>query len=176
MIEAVLRCARIENASARMTEVDLGEVVARVLERLEPERAACDAAIETGRLPVVWGDAFQLEQLLQNLIDNALKFRGADRTRIRIDAIDEAGEWHLRVRDNGIGIPEKDAERVFLLFQRLHTAGEVPGSGIGLAVCRRVVARHGGRIWVESIPGNGSTLHCTLSKSRESSGCRGRDR
>lgn len=164
MIEAVLRCARIESATAAITAVDLDAVLDRVLEHVEPQRAANGAKIERGSMPVVRGDEFQLEQLLQNLVDNALKFRGAERPRIQVDAVEEEERWHLRVRDNGIGIPPPDAERVFQLFQRLHTADEVPGSGIGLAVCRRIVARHGGRIWVEPNKGGGSIFHATLAK------------
>ncbi|HVS14802.1 MAG TPA: ATP-binding protein [Thermoanaerobaculia bacterium] len=164
MVEAVLRCARIENASAAFGPVDLDAVLARVLERLEPERAAAGAEITHGTLGELQGDEFQLDQLLQNLLDNALKFRGADPPRIHVDAADEGDALHLHVGDNGIGIPAKDRERIFLMFQRLHGEREVPGTGIGLAVCRRVAARHGGRIWVESEPGQGSTFHVTLAK------------
>jgi signal transduction histidine kinase len=112
----------------------------------------------------VHGDEAQLDLLFQNLLDNALKFRGADPPRIRIEATEDPGFWHLRVQDNGTGIPVKDQERIFALFQRLHTAREAPGTGIGLALCRRIVARHGGRIWVESLPGEGSTFHFTLAR------------
>ncbi|HVS65579.1 MAG TPA: ATP-binding protein [Thermoanaerobaculia bacterium] len=164
MIEAVLRCARIESATAAFTAVDLDAALERVLERVEPQRAASGAKIERGSLPVVRGDEFQLEQLLQNLIENALKFRSKQPPKIQVDAVEEEGHWHLRVRDNGIGIPPADTERVFQLFQRLHTTDEVPGSGIGLAVCRRIVARHGGRIWVEPNKGGGSRFHATLAK------------
>jgi signal transduction histidine kinase len=167
MIEAVLRCARIESATVAFAPVDLQAVLARVLERLEPERAASGAQIEHGSLPVVRGDEYQLEQLLQNLIENALKFRSSRSPRIRVEASEEDEHWHLRVRDNGVGIPPAEAERVFQLFQRLHTGEEVAGSGIGLAVCRRVVARHGGRIWVEPNERGGSTFHFTLAKRVE---------
>jgi signal transduction histidine kinase len=164
MVEAMLRCARIESSNEAFGPVDLDAVLTRVLERLEPERDASGAEITHGPMPTVEGDEAQLEQLLQNLLDNALKYRGGAAALVHFDAEEEADSWHLRVRDNGIGVAAKDAERIFQLFQRLHTAAEIPGSGIGLAVCRRVVARHGGRIWVESSSGKGSTFHFTLAK------------
>ena len=165
MVEAILRLARIEGSEEGFARVDLEALVARVVARLEPERAAAGGRIDcAGPLPVVRGDEAQLDLLFQNLLDNALKFRGADSPRIRIDATEDEGHWHIRVQDNGTGIPVKDQERIFALFQRLHTAQEAPGTGIGLALCRRVVARHGGRIWVESLPGEGSTFHFTLAR------------
>jgi PAS domain S-box-containing protein len=164
MVEAMLRCARIESSNDAFGPVDLEAVLRRVLERLEPERDASGAEITHGPMPTVEGDEAQLEQLLQNLLDNALKYRGRAPALVHVDAEEEADSWHLRVRDNGIGVAPKDAERIFQLFQRLHTAAEIPGSGIGLAVCRRVVARHDGRIWVESKSGKGSTFHFTLAK------------
>lgn len=164
MVDAVLRLARIESREERFADVDLDALVARVAARLEPERAALDGRIERATLPVVRGDEAQLELLVQNLLDNALKFHAAEPPRIRIDCEAEEDRWHLRVEDNGVGVPAKDAERIFALFQRLHTASEAPGTGIGLALCRRVVARHGGRIWVESRPAGGSTFHFTLAR------------
>ncbi len=163
MVDAVLRLARIESRAERFAQVDLDSLVARVAARLEPGRAALDGRIEHAALPAVQGDEAQLELLFQNLLDNALKFHAADPPRIRIDCEEEAGAWHIRVEDNGLGIPAKDEARVFALFQRLHTASEAPGTGIGLALCRRVVAHHGGRIWVESRPAGGSIFHFTLA-------------
>jgi signal transduction histidine kinase len=164
MLEAVLRLARIEGREVRSARVDLDALAARVIARLEPETAAAGGRIERAALPVVEGDEAQLELVLQNLLDNALKFRGTRAPRIRIDGLDEPGLWHIRVADNGIGVPAQDSERIFALFQRLHTAGEVAGNGIGLALCRRVVARHGGRIWVETNGSEGSTFHFTLAR------------
>lgn len=163
MVDAVLRLARIESRAGRFAQVDLAPLVARVAARLEPERAALDGRIECAALPLVQGDEAQLELLFHNLLDNALKFHAAAPPRIRIECAEEAGAWHLRVEDNGVGVPAKDEARIFALFQRLHTASEAPGTGIGLALCRRVVAHHGGRIWVESRPGGGSTFHFTLA-------------
>lgn len=164
MLEAVLRLARIEGRELRSARVDLDALAARVIARLEPETAAAGGRIERAALPAVEGDEAQLELVFQNLLDNALKFRGTHAPRIRIDALEEPGLWHVRIADNGVGVPARDAERVFAIFQRLHTAGEVAGNGIGLALCRRVVARHGGRIWVESNGDEGSTFHFTLAR------------
>jgi signal transduction histidine kinase len=113
----------------------------------------------------VIADGAQIEQLFRNLVDNAIKYRGSGpEPRLEVDAEAEAEAWHLRFRDHGIGLDPADAERVFGMFQRLHAADEIPGSGIGLALCRRIVARHGGRIWVEARPGDGATFHVTLPR------------
>lgn len=164
MVEAVLRCARIDSHGEPLTEVDLDAVADRVLGRVEGELAALGGRVRREPLPTVRADPAQIEQLFENLIDNALKFRGGEPPRIEIEATPEGESWHLRFRDHGVGLDPADAERVFVMFQRLHTSAEVPGSGIGLAVCRRIVARHGGRIWVESRPGEGATFHVTLPR------------
>ncbi|HSM14696.1 MAG TPA: ATP-binding protein [Thermoanaerobaculia bacterium] len=164
MVDAVLRLARIESHGEGFEPVELGELLERVLERLSAEIVELGARIESGPLPQVVADETQIEQLFQNLVENALKFRGEEPPRVEISASDDGDAWHLSFRDHGIGLDPKDAERVFVIFQRLHTESEVPGSGIGLALCRRIVTRHGGRIWVESRPGRGATFHVTLPK------------
>jgi signal transduction histidine kinase len=117
-------------------------------------------------MPVVHGDAIQLTQLLQNLLGNALKFRGTKPAAIHVGARREPGSngriWHFSVQDHGIGIAPEYFERIFVLFQRLHSREEYPGTGIGLAICKKIVERHGGRIWVESQPGQGTTFHFTI--------------
>ncbi|MGC8782333.1 MAG: sensor histidine kinase [Anaerolineae bacterium] len=119
-------------------------------------------------LPVVLADPTQFMQLFQNLIGNAIKFRRAEPPAVHIsaqpttDAATGAAMWEFRVQDNGIGIAAEDTGRIFGLFERLHTRQEYPGAGIGLAVCQKIVERHGGRIWVESTPGQGSTFHFTM--------------
>jgi PAS domain S-box-containing protein len=164
MVEAVLRCARIEGAATPLAPVALDPVLDRVLAGLAEELAASGAEVARRPLPAVRADEAQIEQLLWNLLDNALKFRGPEAPRIEVAAEDGGEQWHFTVRDNGIGIEARDSARIFAVFQRLHAVSEIPGSGIGLAVCRRIVARHGGRIWVESEPGAGSTFHFTLAK------------
>lgn len=119
----------------------------------------------TTRRPLVAVDCeavLELGQLFQNLISNALKFHGKKPPEVRIEAAEHPSEWVFSVRDNGIGIEPQYAERVFVIFERLHGPGQYPGTGIGLAICKKIVTRHGGRIWVESQPGQGATFYFTL--------------
>ena len=122
-----------------------------------------EATVTRDDLPTVLGDPQQLVQLLQNLIGNAIKFRRRDvRPELRVGARRETDHWVFSARDNGIGIPANQAQRIFDIFQRLHTRDQYPGTGVGLAICKKIVERHGGRIWVESIPGEGSTFSFTI--------------
>lgn len=143
-------------------EVALDGVLAEVKGQLAGIVRERGAIIEHEPLPVVRGARLQLFQLLQNLIANGLKFQPGESPRIRVRAAREGGVWRISVQDQGIGIAPKDQERVFRIFQRLHGGGSYEGSGIGLAICQKIVAGHGGRIWVESALGQGATFHFTL--------------
>jgi len=162
LLEGILRWARLPVPGEALDPVALDRVLDRVLERLESERRERAATIAREPLPPVAADESQMELLLQNLLDNALKFGGDGPPRIHVSAHREDGGWRISVADSGIGIEPAAAERVFGLFQRQEGPQETPGHGIGLAVCRRIVAGHGGRIWVESRPGAGATFHFTL--------------
>jgi light-regulated signal transduction histidine kinase (bacteriophytochrome) len=118
-------------------------------------------------MPEVFADMTQITQVMQNLIANAIKFHGPARPEIRIAARRKDAQWVVSVRDNGIGIDPQYFERIFLIFQRLHTRSQYKGTGIGLAVCRKIVERHGGKIWVESLPGEGSTFFFTVPDKGE---------
>jgi PAS domain S-box-containing protein len=128
------------------------------------------AVISHDPLPTIPVDATQLSQVFQNLIGNALKFHGPEPPRIHVSVQQEAGEWRFSVRDNGIGIEPHDADRIFVIFQRLHAGQEYPGTGIGLAITKKIVERHGGRIWVVSEPGKGSTFTFTIPMAEVSHG------
>lgn len=162
MVDGVLRLSRVESRRAAFAPVDLDDVAARVVADFAGEIEASGAEITLDPLPVVTGDAAQLEQLVQNLVENALKFHGDAPPRLHVGATVQDDGVRLDFRDQGIGLDPAEGERIFGLFQRLHDDAEIPGSGIGLAVCRRIAERHGGRIWVDSSPGHGATFHVLL--------------
>ena len=125
--------------------------------------AGAEIAIPPDILPTVLGDAEELTRLFQNVIGNAVKYRAADRPPVISLAAERHGRmWTVSVRDNGIGIDPQYFERIFLIFQRLHKRGDYEGTGIGLSICKKIVEHHGGRIWVESTPGQGSGFFFTL--------------
>jgi len=165
MIDSMLNYSSVALGSRTFAAVDLNEVLAEALDNLRASVDESGARIEHPTLPAVTGDRRQLVQLLQNLVGNAIKFRGQEPPQVRLTAEDRGREWLISVADNGIGIDPRFAERIFDIFKRLHTADEYPGTGIGLALCKRIAERHGGRIWVDSRPGQGSTFHVTLAKN-----------
>jgi PAS domain S-box-containing protein len=162
LINDLLTYSRVGTQGKPMQPTDVGHILEEVLADLQILVAETGAVINAGPLPVVMADATQLRLALQNLIGNAIKFRGTESPQVTISAEIAEGQWRFMVRDNGIGINPKHAERIFVIFQRLHNREKYPGTGIGLAVCKRVVERHGGRIWVESEPGKGAAFFFTL--------------
>ncbi|ELY92366.1 histidine kinase [Natrialba hulunbeirensis JCM 10989] len=162
MIDGLLTYSRVETRGNPIEPIDLGPVIDDVREDLQLCIEERGAKISTGHLPRVEGDASQLRQVFQNLLSNAITYSGEQEPQIEIDSRRRGGEWVLSVTDNGIGIDHDDQERVFTVFDRLHSRHEYEGTGIGLALCQRIVERHGGEIWVESEPGDGATFSFTL--------------
>lgn len=167
MIQQLLELSRIESAGQAFEPVELDEILADVLQDLAIQIDERDAEVVAEPLPRVEGDPRQLRQVFQNLLDNAITYSGEDPPRITISASRNGARCEIAVRDEGIGIEPADAGRIFEVFHRLHTHDEVPGTGIGLAVCQRIIERHGGRIWVDSTPGEGSTFRFTLPLARD---------
>ena len=162
LITDLLAYTRVSGHVQPFTAVDGEALLARVLGDLQLVIADAAAEVTHDPLPVVNGNAGQLGLVLQNLLGNALKFRSAAPPRIHVGARREGGQWVFSVRDNGIGIEPRFRERIFQVFQRLHSRSEYQGTGIGLAICHKIIERHDGRIWVESEPGQGATFFFTL--------------
>jgi signal transduction histidine kinase len=160
LIDGVLLYARAGELS--LERVALGQLMAEVADELRPRLEGAGATLEIGELPEVEGDPRQLRRVLQNLLGNALKFRGEAPPRLAVSALRDSREWVVTVRDNGIGVSPDQAGRIFAMFSRANQ--EVAGVGIGLAVCRRIVEAHGGRIWVEPAAGGGSAFRFTLPR------------
>ncbi|PYS96092.1 MAG: hybrid sensor histidine kinase/response regulator [Acidobacteria bacterium] len=170
LIEGLLDYSRAGTRARELEQVDCETVLEQVMIDLSAALQESGAEVTRDRLPTVPGNAIQIATLFQNLIGNAVKFRGAERPRVHVGVEAKDTEWLLMVRDNGIGIEPRHLERIFVIFQRLHTRDQYPGTGIGLAICKKIVERHGGRIWAESSPGRGTTFKFTLPRQGESPG------
>ncbi|WP_051086932.1 PAS domain S-box protein [Deinococcus apachensis] len=163
LIDDLLEFSRMGRQELRRGPVNLGAVVQEAWAALEHDRAGRDARIEIGPLPTVEGDPALLTQVFTNLLSNALKYtRTREQARVDVMATEEPGEVTVTVRDNGVGFDPRYTDKLFGVFQRLHRAEEFEGTGIGLANVRRIVTRHGGRVWAESVPGEGAAFHVTL--------------
>ncbi|MDQ6711387.1 MAG: ATP-binding protein [Candidatus Dormibacteraeota bacterium] len=162
LINDLLTYSRVGREAKPSVPTDSRLALDRALANLQIAIADKGAAVKVGRMPSVMGDLAELTQIFQNLIGNGLKFCKKDHPEIRVGAEEHQGEWIFSVADNGIGILPEFRDRIFLIFQRLHKREEYEGTGIGLAICKKIVERHGGRIWVESEPGQGATFRFTL--------------
>ncbi|QLG50402.1 PAS domain-containing protein [Natrinema halophilum] len=162
MIDGLLEYSRVATRGSPLEPVDLEQVVDEVLEDLQFRIDDSNATITVESLPRVEGDRSQLRQIFQNLLDNAIEYSGDEPPRIHVTADRDGEHWQLSVRDEGVGIEPENQDRIFEIFQRLHTRDEHPGTGIGLALCEQIVERHGGEMWVESEPGDGATFAFTL--------------
>ena len=163
LIKDLLDYSRVESRGEEFVPVDAGESLCKALLNLQVAVSDAEAKITHDDMPLVLADDSQLMRLIQNIIGNALKYHAPDRPpEIHVSAERHGGEWRFSVRDNGIGIEPQYFDRVFDIFQRLHGRNEYEGTGIGLAICRKIVERHGGSIWLESEPGEGSTFFFSL--------------
>jgi PAS domain S-box-containing protein len=167
LIGDLLSYSRVEARSGAFTQIPFLDIVNDALFLLESSIHDSGGQVACGKLPIVMGDRSQLVQLMQNLIGNGLAYRSDKPPHIHISAKRSGKDWIFSISDNGIGIDPKHYEQIFEIFKRLHNQKDKPGTGIGLAVCRRVVNRHGGKIWVESEPGHGSTFHFTIPEGTE---------
>ncbi len=168
MINDLLAYSRVGTRGKSFEEVNLEAVLAQALENLQLAIKERNAVLTHDPLPLAYGDDGQLTQVFQNLIDNAIKFCGEKPPRVHVSASLEGSECICSVQDNGIGIAPEYLNRIFLLFQRLHTRKEYPGTGIGLAICKRIIERHGGKLWVESKPNEGSTFYFGIPTTQRS--------
>ena len=167
LINDLLTYSRIGRSGQGATDVDCNEVMRRVRLDLAAAIEETGAQVVTGELPTLRGELQPLVQLFENLVSNAIKFRGRQPPRVEVSAARGDGEWQFSVADNGIGIEPQYADRIFAVFQRLHSRDEYPGTGIGLAICKKVVETHGGKIWLSPQPGPGTRFCWTIPAARE---------
>ncbi len=169
LINALLELSRVGARGKDFEATDCEAIYDRTLVNLQGLVEESGAVVTHDRLPTVMGDGTQLGQLFQNLIANAIKFRGDEQLTVHVGAEQRNGHWEFCVSDNGIGIDPEYAERIFVVFQRLHGKGDRPGTGIGLSICKKIVELHGGRIWVKSQPDEGAAFYFTLPLNEEKS-------
>jgi len=167
LIEDLLAYSRVGTHGKAFRPTDSGAAVQKALANLRAAIESSNGTVTCDPLPTINADEFQLVQLFQNLIGNALKFKGAETPHVHISVNEQADTWTFGVKDNGIGIDGEYFDRIFMVFQRLHSRTDYPGTGIGLAICKKVVDRHGGRLWIESGVGSGSTFWFTVPKKVE---------
>ncbi|MFG1947982.1 ATP-binding protein [Nonomuraea sp. NPDC048826] len=171
LINDLLDFSRVGRIGGERAPMDSGVAVRAALENLSAAVEDTGATVTTGPLPRVVGSQLLLTQLFQNLIENAVKFRGDEPPRVRIEAVERDGMWEFSCADNGIGVDPKYADRIFLIFQRLHPRDVYPGTGIGLALCRKIVDYHGGRLWLDGDSGSrGTTFRWTLPPAGDDDG------
>ncbi len=166
LIHDLLEYSRINRLNTGYEKVDLNEIFNTINRVLKDKIESNDALVLAENLPTVYGSRLQLTQVFQNLVDNAIKFRAKKRKPEIIISVNDLGEkWELIFKDNGIGISQEYFQRIFVIFQRLHTPDEYTGTGIGLAICKKIIERHGGEIWVISKKEKGSEFHLTVAKN-----------
>ena len=167
LINELLTYSRVGSQGSVFEETDLEDVLVGVLKVLAISIAESGARVTHDPMPTALCDSTQIGQVFQNLIANAIKFRGDESPAIHVGVESSEHEWVFSVKDNGLGIEPEYFDRIFVIFQRLQPRAEYPGTGMGLAICKRIIERHGGRTWVESETGSGSTFYFTLAAKGE---------
>ena len=164
LISDLLQFSRVSSTAIALQPIDTNEIVEELKNLFKNKLFESGGVIHASNLPIIMADKTPITQLLQNLIGNALKYRSEAPPEIWVDCKEEAEEYIFSIRDNGLGIDSKFFEKIFVIFQRLHNKNEYSGTGIGLAICKKIVDRFNGRIWVESEPGKGSTFSFSFPK------------
>jgi light-regulated signal transduction histidine kinase (bacteriophytochrome) len=162
LINDLLAYSRVGSRGGEFEPIDASTAFDKAVTNLHSAIRESGAKLTHSALPVLTADRMQLVQLFQNLVGNAIKFRGEQTPEVHVEAVRQADHWLFSVRDNGIGIDPRYAQRVFVIFQRLHTRTNYPGTGVGLAICKKIVERHGGRIWVGPRSDHGSVFQFTI--------------
>jgi len=165
LLNDLLAFSRVTTDAQQFKSIDSGVPLRGAIENVRESIESVGAQFDIGEMPAVLADSSQLLQVFQNLIDNAIHYRSDDPPRIRIEATELADAWQFSVRDNGVGFDPSFKEDIFTMFRRLYAEHELPGSGVGLAICKRILERHGGQIWAESQPGQGSCFYFTIAKT-----------
>ncbi|MCA9971272.1 MAG: hypothetical protein KC425_13695, partial [Anaerolineales bacterium] len=173
LINDLLAYSRVGTRGKPLAPADAEALLQRALDNLQLSIAETGARVHHDPLPAILADDGQFVQLLQNLIGNAIKFRGAAPPEVHVGVTRQDAQWRFAVSDNGIGFEPQFAERIFVIFQRLHTRSEYGGTGIGLAICKKIVERHGGQIWAESTPDVGTTIYFTLPAAEPEAAMKG---
>src|SRR5208283_2022952 len=162
LIDDLLAYSKVDSVAVKPGKIDVNSVISGVINDLKIAIEDSGAKIIYDKLPEITANEVQIRQVFQNLIGNSIKFRGGKPPKIEIKAERKENEWLFSIKDNGIGIDMKYKDKIFVIFQRLHTRTEYPGTGIGLVLCKKIVEKHGGRIWFESEPGKGSIFYFTM--------------
>ena len=162
LLKDLLEYSRIGCKEKPYRELALGSLLDQAIQNLKSKIDAAGAEIKVHELPIVWVDESQIIQLFQNLVGNAIKFSGNKAPVIEIFSEKRENDWVIRVKDNGIGIDPQYADQIFIKFKRLHRENEFQGTGLGLAICKKIIEGHGGKIWVDSLPGRGATFSFLL--------------
>jgi two-component system, chemotaxis family, sensor kinase Cph1 len=158
----LLTYAQVHTKAAELVETDMSALFSEVTDNLQAVIRNAGAEISCERLPAIEVDRSQMRQVFQNLLENAIKYRSAATPEIHVSATQKLNEWIFCVTDNGIGLDMQFADRIFDIFQRLHSRSKYEGTGIGLSICKRIIERHGGRVWIDSEPGKGSSFYFSL--------------